>query len=149
MPQELICWIRNNWRLKHRAGAELSRKKKSRIQIVWRDRKEEVLVEMQNLHNEEGSAAAAVMDNRTKLRLWPTAAQNVYRRLDDEEKAEIDRAIAKIAAEGNPPDIQQKRAIKHGAAKIKQWSEEHWKDMGMLTVTFYAYREGTDVTIGV
>jgi hypothetical protein len=115
---------------------------------VWRQRKEEVEAEMEVLYDEEGGTAA--LDNRTKLRLWPTAARNVYKRLSNQEKAEVERTIAKIAAEGNPPDIQRKRAIKHGPAKIQHWSEERWKDMGMLCVTFYAYRnEAEEVAIGV
>lgn len=148
LRKALIYWIRNNWRPTNRIETNRSKKKKSRIQIVWRERRDEVEAEMETLYEREGGTAA--MDNRTKLRLRPTAARNVYLGLDDEEKADIDRAIAKIAAEGNPPDIQRKRAVKHGATKIQQLSEERWKDMGILMVTFYAYR-GTDskVAIGV
>jgi hypothetical protein len=115
---------------------------------VWQERKKEVEAEMVELYDQEGGTAA--FNNRTKLRLWPTAAANVYRRLPDEAKAEVNRSIAKIAAQGNPPEIQQKRAIKHGAAKIQQSSQERWKDMGMLKVTFYAYRHSrSDITVGV
>jgi hypothetical protein len=146
--QKVFYWIRNNWRLKKRAGADPTRKKMSRIQMVWRQRKEEVEEEMRNLYDTEGGTGR--MNNRTKLRLWPTAATKVYRELEDEEKAEIDRAIEKTAAQGNPPEIQQKRATKLGAAKIQQWSAERWKDMGMLTVTFYAYKDTSNqVAIGV
>ena len=89
---------------------------------MLRDRNNEVYAEMEDLYEREGGTGA--MHNRTKLTLWPTAARTVYQGLDNEEKAEIDRTIAKIAAEGNPPEIQRKRAINHGAAKIWQFSEE-------------------------
>ena len=120
----------------------------SRIQMVWWQHKEEVEEEMRNLYDTEGGTGR--MNNRTKLRLWLTAATKVYRELEDEQKAEIDRAIEKIAAQGNLPEIQQKQATKLGAAKIQQWSAERWKDMGMLTMIFYAYKDTSNqVAIGV
>jgi hypothetical protein len=129
-------------------GVDPTKRKQSRINIVWREHRALVEAEMRNLYEDEDHAAA--WNNRTKLRLWPTAARNVYRELNNQEKADIDRKIAQVAAEGNPPDIQQRRARKLGAAKIAKWSEERWKDMGMFTMTFFAYREsGTDVAIGM
>jgi hypothetical protein len=136
--QILFQWIRNNWRLPKRVGVDPTKKKVSRIQVVWRLWKDEVEERMAELHEAEDGGRG--FDNKAKLRLWPTAAADVYRNLSDEEKAEVGREVDRIAADGNPPDLQRKRADKYGAAKVKQWSEERWKDMGMLSVTFYVYR---------
>jgi hypothetical protein len=137
--KNLFQWVRNNWRPKKHGGADRTKRKMSRILMVWRDRKEEVEEEMQVLYDEEGGMGK--MDNKTKLRLWPTAASLVYRRLGDDQKADIARAIEKLAAEGNPPDIQRKRATKHGAARVRQWAAEQFRDMGMVAIAFFAYRD--------
>ena len=127
--------------------ANLTRRKPSRIVMVWRTRQNEVEAEMEALYERDGGSGK--MDNQTKLKYWTTAASNVYKHLGDQEKVEVSLAIERAVLEGNPPEIQEKRAIKHGSAKVRQWAAERWKDMGMLTVTFYAYKKQGRVAIGL
>jgi len=103
---------------------------------------------MQRIYEEEGGSGD--MDGRTTLRLRPTAAKAIYDRLDDNEKAEVGRAIEQSAAEACPPEVQQKRAAKYAAANVRQWADDQWKDMGMITVTLYAYKNpDQQLTVGV
>lgn len=148
MLKDICDWIRNNWRQKRKFEGKSSRKKVTRIQLVWRDRKKEVEEEMQRIYEEEGGSGD--MDGRTTLRLRPTAAKAIYDRLDDNEKAEVGRAIEQSAAEACPPEVQQKRAAKYAAANVRQWADDQWKDMGMITVTLYAYKNpDQQLTVGV
>jgi hypothetical protein len=39
--------------------------------------------------------------------------------------------------------VDIRRAKKYAARDVERWSGEQWRDKGLLTVVFYAYR-GTD-----
>lgn len=82
-----------------------SPRKKSVVDIVWRDRKPEVEAEMKELHRIAGGEGAPSAADEFRLR--PTAAKNIYGRLDDSDRQKILDQKNNPSENVNPPDIQQ------------------------------------------
>jgi hypothetical protein len=76
------------------------------VDVVWQDRKQEVLDEIEDIYKEAGGEGKPSAEEHFRLRT--TAAKNVHSRLDDEEKREIRRKIENISEQVNPPDIQKR-----------------------------------------
>ena len=156
-PQDLCNWIRNNWQLKKSVKIDPTQRRPSWLQVVWHCRGEEVDQEINDLHERAGNQAPATA--KDWFWLWATTEINVHTRLSVIEQGEVTMAVEQAMAEENPPQVQQKWAVsfiwdmiltkrlqngrwvtKFGLSKVTQFSEEWWRDMGMLTLTFHGYR---------
>jgi hypothetical protein len=104
--KELCDWIRNNWRSTRTIHHAPKERKKSKLDVVWRDRQIEVLEEIEKIHIERGTEGEA-----DRFGLRNTAASQVYARLSDDGKAEIERKINSEEQAANPPEIQRKYAF--------------------------------------
>jgi len=104
--QEVCAWIRNNWRSKNTVHTEISSRKKSKLDIVWRDKQNEVLEEVKLLHAEAGGEGDPT--HQDKFRFRTPAAKKVFTRMSEDEKRIIEREVEKLGQEVNPPEIQQK-----------------------------------------
>jgi hypothetical protein len=54
MPQNLCQWIRNNWHLDKSVAAAVSTQKKSIVDIMWQEKKDEVRDEIRELYTMGG-----------------------------------------------------------------------------------------------
>lgn len=82
-------------------------RKRSRVDVVWRTRKEEVLQEIKSIigANRDGDGDPTPGE---EFRHRTTAAKNVYDRLSAEDKADVEKQLEKVEIEPNPPEIQQR-----------------------------------------
>lgn len=104
--QEVCAWIRNNWRSHKTVHTAPLARKKNRLDIVWRERKDEVLKEVNRLHTQAGGEGEPSHGDKFKLR--NTAARNVHAGMNEDEKAAIMKEVERSGEEANPPEIQRK-----------------------------------------
>lgn len=89
---------------------DTTQKKPSRLHVVSRLRREEVEMEIKELHEQAGTMSEPTAMDRFRLRA--TAAKNVYSRLTVNEQAKVSAAVERAVGKGNPPDIQQKCVVR-------------------------------------
>jgi hypothetical protein len=82
-------------------------RKKSRVDVVWRDLEDRVRKEISAiLLIEDGKTGVATAAETFRYRT--AAARNVYEMLTEDEKAAVQEKIAKGGVDTNPPDIQRR-----------------------------------------
>lgn len=123
----------------------------SKLDILWREQRGDILKEIELIHEEEGRPGEP-----DRFGLRNTAARRVYDRLSEDEKARLENATSHKGNNSNPPDIQKKyvpdangrvladpddrRASRYGGQAVSKWAQKQWADMGMVVLTFYGYR---------
>jgi hypothetical protein len=102
--QALGAWLANNWRPKGRAKANKTQRRVTRLDIMWRDRRDAVDLEMKEILGVDilDPSAPEYFQQRN------AAARQAYDRLSEQEKLEISKLKEKYKLEANVPEIQQK-----------------------------------------
>jgi hypothetical protein len=81
------------------------KRKKSVVDIVWRDRRKEVEAEIGDIHRMAGGEGE--VDGGVQFRLRTTAAKNIYTRLDDGQKLQVLKSTEDSVNNTNTPEIQK------------------------------------------
>jgi hypothetical protein len=100
--QQLGAWITNNWRPKKSVPTVGRSRKQSRIDVVWDQRREEVLEEIKTTVGKSVPTDREIFMRRT------AAAKAVYERLSEGEKKRIQTFIQRGEKYVNPAKIQIK-----------------------------------------
>ena len=75
----------------------------SKLDILWRERQDEIFDEVEKIHEEKGRSGEP-----DTFGLRNTAASRVYARLSEDEKVMIERQVNSAGQESNPPELQRK-----------------------------------------
>ncbi|KAF8816594.1 hypothetical protein BYT27DRAFT_7248032 [Phlegmacium glaucopus] len=135
--KKLSRWITNNWRSYHTVRKIAATAwKKSQIDIVWREMEDKVVEVVNAMVAEDGRTEPATQDEIFKYRT--AAARKVLDNLSADKKALIDKK-RETGNDPVPSDMQDKRALRMASQAIAKSARKHWKDMGVLTLSFYGY----------
>lgn len=100
--QQLGAWITNNWRAHKLVPTAGKSRKKSRLEIIWEERRDEVLEEVKVIVGKSDPTDKDNFQQRT------AAAKAVYDRLSEGEKGRIRKLVETRKKRVNPPEKQRK-----------------------------------------
>ncbi|KAF9472055.1 hypothetical protein BDN70DRAFT_900849 [Pholiota conissans] len=130
---ELILWIRNNWRLKK--PREPPTINVNPINVLWWTQWDRVFAEIARLKNV--SEANAYTPGWFGSRM--TAMGNILAKMPPAEKMDFDRSVADMSTRGYSEDIKRRLAKKHLPERFAKAAGENFLEMGALSITIVAY----------
>ncbi|KAF8182686.1 hypothetical protein BJ912DRAFT_928435 [Pholiota molesta] len=128
---DLLAWIRNNWRLNSDETLAANFVVKSTT-VLWLQRRDEVFEEIATL--------LGVPKADTSTKGWfgkrMEAMGNILNRMSASEKQEVDDEAARILREGYDDDQKRRLAKKYAAVRMNTMAVNHWLEMGLISFSF-------------
>ncbi|KAF8964536.1 hypothetical protein BDZ97DRAFT_1918970 [Flammula alnicola] len=133
LPAMCNYWVSTGQLSTEDIDESLDRVKKS--EVMWYLHPEEVMKEVASLLGVE--EATTTTTGWFQMRL--PAIANILARMTPTEKAQFDAEVENMAKEGYPEETKRSIAKRFSTKRIAKVMDEHWKEMGLVSVMITAY----------
>ncbi|KAF8950433.1 hypothetical protein BDZ97DRAFT_1771259 [Flammula alnicola] len=133
--KELSKWVTNNWRPARGVARKSNHFHPKKSEVMWYLHPEEVMEEIASVLGVEEATTLTAGWFQARL----PAIANILARMTPKEKADFDVEVAKMAKEGYPEETKRSIAKRFSTKRIAKVMDEHWKEMGLVSIMFTAY----------
>ncbi|KAM6500775.1 hypothetical protein JOM56_003789 [Amanita muscaria] len=133
--KELASWLTNNWQVRKGIARKSNGFRVKRSNAIWMLYEDRVWEEIASLLGVEEANSSTLGWFGMRIR----ALQNIHRKMSEAEKAKVDEEVEKMSRKGYPDEVKRRLAEKYSWKRIHNSDQEHWKELGLLSVTFTAH----------
>ncbi|PPQ84841.1 hypothetical protein CVT26_011893, partial [Gymnopilus dilepis] len=134
---KLTIWCSNNWRSRKSLARKSNGFKPNRYEVIWFDRRKEVLKEIAVLMNMDKvtTHTKGWFQHRIK------AITQMIENMDDIAKQALNERMRDIEKQGYPEALKRKYASKYDKKRIRDSMDLHYKEMGLIGLHFWSFHD--------